>query len=637
LKSSILKNLGLAIVACMWVFWMVISEAKAQCIAIDSTLTFNDISSKTACFIDSSGSLKLAQIHRQSFAPFAETSFPRFLLSEYRYDFWFRFCLENTSAQPQEFVLSMGDVHRQEYWIDQRPPQLLCHDKRVVANQFDFDHKFLKIKLLKHQKVQVLVKVNDRVGQVFLLRPQVASVAYEHEERLKNLYEERWTFWQNIALKAVLLFVAFFVFVQYYFVRYAFFLFYGFYVLCMMLFHLHGFMYSSYFQINSSFLLFLKFDLDANFYVLITQIFYLLFLREFFNFHTPNARPHQTFFRIQLSILGVLLLADLLCVLVWQRLDYALVLALFTQVFIIGMSIYLLFLMFGDRRFEGFSSIKWASVWLLVGVIWGFVSAYFGWVRTYSILFPFYPNFFFNFCVLAEVFLYAIAIGQLFFRTRQERSWLAQKSAMSELNTLRAQINPHFLFNALNSVKSLIVRQKSDEAVDFLTDLSAYIRTLLHQSREQLLSLEAELASTEAYLNIEKKRFKNAFDYVIIKPENPQILQCFFPALILQPFVENCLKHGFNSLTTNGLIRIEVTYNEHSYTVTIDDNGMGRAASSKLKNPDIHPPSVGTQLIEERLQLLRQLYHWNVQFELLDKPKASGTIVQITVPFWNGH
>jgi sensor histidine kinase YesM len=625
-----LRNLGLVI----WLLLMAsVFEGRSQCVVVDKNLTIKSIKPQLACYIDSTSQHNHQSIQKPTFVNFDQAQFPKFLISEYRYTFWFRFCIENTSNQPQEIVMTMGEIYRQEFWLNDSAAILLSQDKRLAANQYEFDHKYLRYTLQAHQRIKVLVKLNDRLGQQFLLDPHVASLGYEQQTRLKNLYDERWTFWQNIALKTVLLFVALFVFVQYYFVAQKFFLYYGFYVLCMFLFHLHGFMYSSYFQSASPIFSFLKFDVQSNFHVIVTQIFYMLFLREVFNINTKGTSLQRRVFRIILNVFYVLLSFEVFFVFVVHRLDYSFVLALFTQIFIVVISIYLLAMIFTARNFEVLPSIKWASVWLFVGAIWGFASAYFGWARTYSAIFQYYPNFFFNFCVFAEILLYSIAMGQLFTKNLAERGMFYQKATMSELNTLRSQINPHFLFNSLNSVKGLIIKQKPDEAVAFLTDVSSYIRKILHQSREQLLTLAEELEFTDEYLKIEKKRFKDTFDYEIIWPQNPDVLQQYFPALTLQPFVENCLKHAFGHETTSGFIKITVESTNHHYSVVIDDNGIGREASAKLKPANTEHRSVGIKLIEERLQVLNQLYQWDVRFEIIDKTSSSGTIVKISIPF----
>jgi sensor histidine kinase YesM len=605
---------------------------KSQCFDVAKGGNFE---SHIKCYVDSSDKKSSSQILNQPFKKYQQVRFPRFLLSEYLHGFWFKFCLENSSNQPQDYVLTMGEVYSQEYHINSsqsgKYTVLLSQDKRLTQNAYYFDHKYLKINIKPKEKLEILVKVKDKTGQQFLLQPNIKTEAQEHTERLKNLYEERFALAQNLMLKSILAFVMIFVSMQYFFTRYKFLLYYALYLLGMLLFHLYGFSFSSYYETPFTVIPFFKFELRQNFYVIITQIFYMLFLREFLGVYEKGSSLQKAIFKYQHYLFLILLILEILCSVVLQRLDFELIISLVTQFIVVSISIYLLITMFTSKHLKAPLAIRLASLVLFVGVIIGFLSATFEWVKTTSPLLQYYPNYFFNFCVLAEVFLYSLAIGQLYFKTVSEKSFLNQKIALSELNMLRSQINPHFLFNSLNSIKSLVIRERKHEAASFLTEFSALIRNILQKSREQFLNLEEELSFTESYLKIEKKRFDDGFEYEINVQES--LLEKLVPAFILQPFVENSIKHGFHELSEKGKINIEISEKEEHIHVQITDNGIGRSQSARIKLSENGHQSFGTQLILDRLKILNDIYGWKIAFEIIDLEK--GTKVVMTIPFFD--
>jgi sensor histidine kinase YesM len=529
----------------------------------------------------------------------------------------------------------MGELYLQEYHINSSQSGkysiLLSQDKRLTQNQYYFDHKYLKLKIKPQEKLEILVKVKDKTGQKFLLNPSLKTEVQEHKERLGNLYQERFAMAQNLMLMSVLAFVMIFISIQYFFTRYKFMLYYALYLLGMLLFHLYGFSYSSFFETPFSTFPFFKFELRQNFYVIVTQIFYMLFLRDFLSVYEKGSELQKNIFKYQHYLFLTLLILEVVFSIISKRLDYELIIALFTQFVVVNISIYLVFTMFTSKQLKAPKTIRLASLMLFIGVIFGFLSATFEWVQTTSTILQYYPNYFFNFCVLAEVFLYSLAIGKLFYKTVSEKSILNQKIALSELNVLRSQINPHFLFNSLNSIKSLVIKEKKHEAASFLTEFSVLIRNILQKSREQFLSLEEELRFTENYLNIEQKRFEDGFEFEI-KADN-HLLEKLVPAFIIQPFVENSIKHGFLELHEKGKVKILVTENKEQIKIEITDNGIGRKKSVKNKPSENIHQSFGTQLIMDRLKILNEIYNWKIAFEIRDLEK--GTQVVMTIPFFD--
>lgn len=611
--------------------------ARGQYVAISDTTTRQNIGSQMGCYIDTTATLQLNDVLTKTFIPFDSVQFPPFLITAYQYNFWFSTTLKNTSTTPKKILFSVGEMYKQRIAIFRTNGltiTTLSPDKRIAPKAYSFDHKYLPIEIAPNESIRLVVQANDLTGQRFLLDPHIITPNTEYQNRLQHLYNERIAFFINILLNSILLFVFIFVVTQYFIVRQRYLAYYALYVFCMLCFHLYGFSYSSYIQTPFSFIPFLKFNLRQNFYVIITQIGYMLFLKEFFRIEQVGTTFQKKFFKTVHYVFLCLLGVELFFSLVYVRLDMEAYNIIFTQFLIILISLYLLYMMFFSSNLNVLLSIKLASLTLFVGVIVGFLSATFEWVKITSPMLIYYPNYFFNFCVMTEIFLYSLAIAQLYFRNISEKSELTQRIALSELNTLRSQMNPHFLFNSLNSIKNLIIKNKNQEAAIFLTELSALLREILHKSREQFLSLEEELRFTEDYLKIEKKRFSGAFDYELIVEHPEWLLPKTVPAFLLQPFVENCIKHGFKGLNEVGKVRICIFPIQEAIQIEISDNGIGRQNAAKLKLTDRKHESIGTKLIEDRLKIINDVYGWQIFYQLTDLQNPSGTKVSITIPYF---
>ncbi len=206
---------------------------------------------------------------------------------------------------------------------------------------------------------------------------------------------------------------------------------------------------------------------------------------------------------------------------------------------------------------------------------------------------------------------------------------------MSELKALRSQMNPHFLFNAINSVQSLVLKDKKDDAYDYLTKLSHLIREILNFSDKTQIYLDEEIEQLTNYLELEKLRFKKDFSYQITIDEALNSLK--IPSMIIQPFVENAIKHGL--LHKEGDKNLSVTFNmkDKILECIIEDNGVGRKASeaiNKLK-PD-YQKSFSTGAIQKRFELYQQHLEQHIGFEyedLYQDDKATGTRATIIIPF----
>jgi len=212
-----------------------------------------------------------------------------------------------------------------------------------------------------------------------------------------------------------------------------------------------------------------------------------------------------------------------------------------------------------------------------------------------------------------------------------------QKLLEMEMTSLRSQMNPHFLFNCLNSIKHFIIKNDTREASRFLSKFSQLMRLILQNSQSAMISIQNELKALELYIQLESLRFENKFHYTIaIDPEiDTQLTQV--PPMILQPYVENAIWHGLLHKESEGHLSIRVNREHDSLCITIEDNGIGRERAHELKSRTaIKHKSYGMQITSNRLKLVEQLHQLKTDIQITDLYTTmgipAGTKVDILIP-----
>ncbi len=206
--------------------------------------------------------------------------------------------------------------------------------------------------------------------------------------------------------------------------------------------------------------------------------------------------------------------------------------------------------------------------------------------------------------------------------------------AESQLMALRAQMNPHFVFNCLNSIQECIVTQKYGEASNYLNKFSKLFRTVLNNSGKNLVTLDEEKEVLQLYLELEQMRFEKSFSYQIIIDDELETDEILIPSMLLQPYVENALWHGL--MHKEGERRLNIVFtriNEDVFRCVIDDNGIGRKRSFELKaeqSKTRRHESKGLKISKDRIDVLqKQGYH--ATLEIIDKTAESGKGTGTTV------
>ncbi|MDB4539266.1 histidine kinase [Saprospiraceae bacterium] len=177
-----------------------------------------------------------------------------------------------------------------------------------------------------------------------------------------------------------------------------------------------------------------------------------------------------------------------------------------------------------------------------------------------------------------------------------------------EMESLRAQMNPHFIFNSLNSIKGYITTNESRIAAKFLTKFSKLIRLILNHSRLSSISLEEELESLELYIQLEQLRLENSFDYKIESSPNLHLSNIMVPPMIIQPYVENAIWHGLvHKKHGQKTLHISIHHTDQLVAISITDNGIGRAASQNInKQKKKKHSSHGMNITKQRIDLINK-------------------------------
>jgi tetratricopeptide (TPR) repeat protein len=212
--------------------------------------------------------------------------------------------------------------------------------------------------------------------------------------------------------------------------------------------------------------------------------------------------------------------------------------------------------------------------------------------------------------------------------------------AQTEMLAARMQMNPHFLFNCLNSIKLLIQKEQNRKATRYLVVFSRFVRMVLEQGRNQVISLSDELDLIRNYLKLEENRFDNGFSWAINVSNEEELGHIFLPPLLLQPFIENAIWHGLlPGKKERKQLDVNISRNGDIIEIRIDDNGVGRPEKPLIGNGQnrsaAERTSMGMEITQKRMDLFNENYNMDINCEVIDKKddngKPAGTCVVIQV------
>ncbi len=260
---------------------------------------------------------------------------------------------------------------------------------------------------------------------------------------------------------------------------------------------------------------------------------------------------------------------------------------------------------------------------------------------------PFWATWWFK-TIVVLVFIGAVF---LFFKLRENRikkeqvrqTAINKQIAEIKMMALRSQMNPHFIFNSLNSIQHFITTHEKEEALHYLSRFSKLIRKILENSRQNTVSVSNELELLQLYIQLEQLRFSNKFDYHITVDEKVDIENTEIPPLLIQPYIENAIQHGLINKNSKGDLWLSLERNNGLLICKIEDNGIGRDKAQQIEQKKIsRHVALGIKVTNERISTLSDLLDYKIEVVIEDlyktkqyaeeAPKAVGTRVTISIP-----
>lgn len=217
---------------------------------------------------------------------------------------------------------------------------------------------------------------------------------------------------------------------------------------------------------------------------------------------------------------------------------------------------------------------------------------------------------------------------------RKKQAALAQNDLQQQV--LRAQMNPHFIFNVLGSIQNFMMQNNTRKASDFLSQFASLTRATLNNSTAETISLTDEIDMLRNYIELEKMRSQNKFDFSINFDDDLEVDFIQIPPMLIQPFIENSIKHGFKNLDRTGFLKLQISDKTECVEFIIEDNGNG--IQEKDDSAKKHQ-SMAMKIFEKRRKLIQQKHKKDFKFEILNlkdtNPKLTGVKMTINIPVLN--
>lgn len=254
---------------------------------------------------------------------------------------------------------------------------------------------------------------------------------------------------------------------------------------------------------------------------------------------------------------------------------------------------------------------------------------------------PFYQKWWFYLLAMLLFVGSTITVSMLYInrvrKQEEQRNETNLKIASLELQAFRAQMNPHFIFNCLNAIQDFIIKNDSSSARRFLTSFAKLIRTTLNNSRRQNVTLDEEVDFLKLYLDLEQMRFNNKFNFRFNMQPGLTLSAIEVPAMILQPFVENAIRHGrIGSLDRQGQLLVSFEVQNSVLICSVDDNGIGYNQSAKNEYQPGNKQAHALDIINDRIKTIAEINKAEIRYTIQDKSDTqileTGTLVQLFIP-----
>lgn len=249
----------------------------------------------------------------------------------------------------------------------------------------------------------------------------------------------------------------------------------------------------------------------------------------------------------------------------------------------------------------------------------------------FTIVAPYYRTLWFYLIVLACIVLVVFFVINMRIKGIRRQASISQTISASKQKALRAQMNPHFLFNSLISIQSFFLNNRNTEGQEYTSKFSKLIRNVLDNSDKEEITIDEEIATLTNYTDLENIRLSNPFIFNVTIDNSVDPYNTYIPTMLLQPIIENAIWHGINYLENKqGIINLIFAQKDTILYITVEDNGVGLKKSAEINTKRNHI-SKGTTLITDRLEAIGLTRKEKISYTITENP-TGGTIVQLTIP-----
>ncbi|MGD1843884.1 MAG: sensor histidine kinase, partial [Salibacteraceae bacterium] len=262
-------------------------------------------------------------------------------------------------------------------------------------------------------------------------------------------------------------------------------------------------------------------------------------------------------------------------------------------------------------------------------------------VNERSLSFSIAPHWYETRWFIALLVLLVFGATVFFFRSRiqviKKRNRVQQQLNEAQHTALKAQMNPHFLFNVLNSMQTMVLKEDKIKANKIMSELSVFVRKVLNYSGKALIPLQDELEMLHNYLKLEKHRFNEDFSYEVkVDPALEDAMHLLMPPMLLQPFVENAINHGLLHKKNDRQLNITFTQSGQELICAIEDNGVGRKRAAELQQKSKKHSSFASGASSRRINLLKDAGYQQADIHIEDRyhpnNQPAGTRVNLRLP-----
>ena len=233
--------------------------------------------------------------------------------------------------------------------------------------------------------------------------------------------------------------------------------------------------------------------------------------------------------------------------------------------------------------------------------------------------------------ILSLLLILGLLITLFFYKYRNIKA--AHENVLVEQKLLRSQMTPHFIFNSLSVLQGMILNKEDKKAVRYLSKFSKLLRLILENSREKLVTLKDELKAVQLYADLQNMRSENQFKYTLTFQDDIALESILIPPMLIQPFVENAIEHGFKKEFLNASIDVNIIFKDNKLSCIITDNGIGIDANSPKTNSS--KKSLATKITAERLTIIAKEFKMDSEITIQDRKlfNQRGTMVTLTLPY----